>query len=379
MTISMRAAVLHEQGKPHPFVDSQPIIIEQVELDPPGPDEVLIEIRAAGLCHSDLSMIEGVRPRALPIVVGHECAGVVREVGANVTDLHIDQPAVISFVTTCGTCLQCSRGRPNLCDSHWNARSSGGLVSGARRLRLNGEYINHHSGVSAFAEYAVVSRHAVVPVNEELSMSDAALFGCAVMTGTGAVLNTARLEVGSSAAVVGLGGVGLSALLGAVAAGASSVIAIDTNADKLDLALALGASSVFNACDADCADAVLDATNGGVDYAFEMAGAVKAMELAYAITARGGSVISAGLSHFNHSFSIPHAAMVSDEKRIVGSYMGSCSPRRDIPRFVELYQRGQLPVNRIRTREIGFDQINHGFDALAEGHEIRQTLDPRRQ
>ncbi len=376
MSISMRAAVLHEQGLAHPFTESRPIAIETVELDAAGDDEVLIEIRAAGLCHSDLSMIEGVRPRALPIVVGHECAGVVRECGANVTDLRIGQPVVISFVTTCGTCQQCSRGRPNLCDSHWQARSSGGLVSGARRLRLNGEYINHHSGVSAFAEYAVVSRHAVVPVSEDLAMSDAALFGCAVMTGTGAVLNTARLEAGATAAVVGLGGVGLSALLGALAAGASRVIAIDTQADKLKLAHDLGATDCFNASDADCAEQVREATAGGVDYAFEMAGAVKAMELCYAIAARGASVVSAGLSHFDHKFSIPHAAMVSDEKRILGSYMGSCSPRRDIPRFVDLFLRGQLPVDRIRTREIGFDQINAGFDALADASEVRQTLNP---
>lgn len=376
MTIDMRAAVLHQQGLAHPFAESRPIKIETVELEPAGAGEVLIEIRAAGLCHSDLSMIEGVRPRALPIVVGHECAGIVRECGAGVTDLRIGQPVVISFVTTCGTCAQCSRGRPNLCDSHWQARSSGGLVSGARRLKLNGEYINHHSGVSAFAEFAVVSRHAVVPINEDLAMSDAALFGCAVMTGTGAVLNTARLEAGASAAVVGLGGVGLSALLGALAAGASRVVAIDTNADKLKLAQDLGATDCFNATETDCVDQVCEATAGGVDYAFEMAGAVKAMELAYAITARGGSVVSAGLSHFDHKFSIPHAAMVSDEKSILGSYMGSCSPRRDIPRFVDLFQRGQLPVDRLRTREISFDQINEGFDALANATEVRQTLNP---
>jgi len=377
VTITMRAAVLHEQGRPHPFAASQPVTIEQVELDPPGDDEVLIEIRAAGLCHSDLSMIEGVRPRALPIVVGHECAGVVAECGANVTELNVGQPAVVSFVTTCGTCHQCSRGRSNLCDTHWQARSSGGLVSGARRLKLNGEYINHHSGVSAFAEYAVVSRHAVVPVSDELDMADAALFGCAVMTGTGAVMNTAALRPGDSAAVIGLGGVGLSALLGAVAAGAGRIIAIDTHSEKLKLALTLGATDVFDATDPDCAQKVRDASNGGVEFAFEMAGAVKAMELGYAITARGGAVVSAGLSHFEHRFSVPHAAMVSDEKRILGSYMGSCSPRRDIPRFVELFLRGQLPVDRLRTREIGFDQINQGFDALADATEIRQTLNPR--
>lgn len=377
MTIKMRAAVLHEQGRPHPFVESQPIVIEEVELEPPGDNEVLIEIRAAGLCHSDLSMIRGVRPRALPIVVGHECAGVVVECGSNVDDLKVGQPAVISFVTTCGTCHQCSRGRSNLCDSHWQARSSGGLVSGEQRLKLNGEFINHHSGVSAFAEYAVVSRHAVVPVSEQLDMADAALFGCAVMTGTGAVMNTACLRPGDSAAVIGLGGVGLSALLGAVAAGAGRLIAIDTHADKLELARELGATDVFDATDSDCEKKVRDATNGGVEFAFEMAGAVKAMELAYAITARGGAVVSAGLSHFDHKFCVPHAAMVSDEKRILGSYMGSCSPRRDIPRFVELFLRGHLPVDRLRTREIGFDQINQGFDALADATEIRQTLNPR--
>lgn len=376
--IDMRAAVLFEQGKPKPYVQSKPLSIETVQLAPPGDDEVLVRVRASGLCHSDLSMMEGVRPKALPIVVGHECAGEVVETGANVTEARVGDHVVMSFVATCGTCRACSRGRPNLCDSHWAARNSGGLMSGERRLFLDGQPLNHHSGVSAFAEYAVVSRYSVVPVDKNMDFFDAALFGCGVMTGVGAVTNTARLTPGESAAVLGLGGVGLSALLGAVASSAGQIVAIDLNQSKLDAALELGATHAIRADDESVIEQVHDITGGGVDWAFEMAGSVKAMELGYALLGRGGSVVSAGLSHFEHYFSVPHAAMVSDEKSVRGSYMGSCAPRRDIPRFVDLFQSGRLPVDRLRTATLGFDGLNEGFDALDTGKAIRQVLDPTR-
>ncbi len=374
--LTMRAAVLFEQGKPKPYATSKPLCVETVTLDPPGPDEVLVKVRASGLCHSDLSLMEGVRPRALPIVVGHECAGEVAEVGANVTEARVGDHVVMSFVATCGTCPACSKGKPNLCDSHWEARNSGGLVSGTRKLKLDGKPLNHHSGVSAFAEYAVVSRYSVVPIDKEVSFPDAALFGCGVMTGVGAVTNTARVQPGESCAVLGLGGVGLSALLGAVVSGASHVIAIDLNPAKLEIARSLGATHAFAADDPQLSEQVRDITGGGVDWAFEMAGSVKAMELGYDLLGRGGSVVSAGLSHFEHRFSIPHAAMVSDEKSVRGSYMGSCAPRRDIPRFVELFKSGRMPVDRLRTATLNFDQLNAGFDALDSGTAIRQILDP---
>ncbi len=374
--MKIRAAVLYEQARPRPYADSRPLEIETVDLAPPGPDEVLMEIRAAGLCHSDLSSIEGVRKRSLPTSTGHEAAGIVREVGDKVNDINLGTPAVLSFVSPCGRCDCCHQGRPNLCATHWSARNSGTLLSGQRRLSLKGEPLNHFSGISAFAEYAVVSRHAVIPIDADIPMQVAALFGCAVMTGVGAVVNTAQVPAGASVAVVGLGGVGLSALLGALACGADPVIAVDVNADKLSLASALGATHVFNAGDDGAEDEILEITRGGVAYAFEMAGAVAAMEIAYRVTRRGGTTVSAGLPHHLHSLSVPLSAMVSDERTLKGSYMGSCVPSRDVPRYLSLFRRGRLPVDRLKSGEVGFESINEGFDRLAAGDAVRQILLP---
>lgn len=372
----MRAAVLHRQGQPRPYARSRPLVIESVDLEPPGADEVLIEIRAAGLCHSDLSSIEGVRKRSLPTSIGHEAAGIVREVGDNVSEVGVGAHAVLSFVSPCGGCECCQQGRPNLCATHWNARNSGTLLSGEKRLSLNGEPLNHFSGISAFAEYAVVSRHAVIPIDADIPMEVAALFGCAVMTGVGAVVNTAAVPAGASVAVVGLGGVGLSALLGALVCGADPVVAIDVNAEKLALANALGATHIVDARDGGAEEKILALTRGGVEYAFEMAGAVAAMQTAYRITRRGGTTVSAGLPHHQHEFSIPLSEMVSDERCVKGSYMGSCVPKRDVPRYLSLFRRGRLPVDRLKSGEIGFQSLNEGFDRLAAGEAVRQVLLP---
>ncbi len=374
--MKIKAAVLYEQGLPRPYAESRPLVVETLDLDPPGPDEALVEIRAAGLCHSDLSAIEGVRKRVLPMVIGHECAGVVREVGANVVEAKVGDHVVTSFVSPCGHCAACGGGRPNLCETHWQARNSGALLSGARRLSFNGTPINHGSGLSAFSQFSVVSRHALVPIDADVPLEDAALFGCAVMTGVGAVVNTARVPPGTSVAVVGLGGVGLNALLGAVVSGAGRLIGVDLSDARLGLARQLGATDTYVASAAESVGEIIELTRGGVDYAFEMAGSVQAMELAYRITRRGGCTVSAGLPHFEHTLSIPLAAMVADERTVKGSYMGSCSPRRDIPRFIDLYRQGKLPVDRLRSGRIAFDEINAGFDRLADGAAVRQILDP---
>jgi alcohol dehydrogenase len=374
----MRAAVLHQQGLTEPYAESRPLVVEDVELAPPGDDEVLVEIRAAGLCHSDLSTLRGVRPRPVPMVPGHEAAGIVREVGDHVTEAKPGDHVVMSFVSPCGTCAACAGGRPNLCSTHWDSRASGGLMTGTRRLSLRGGPLHHMSGISAFAEYAVVARHAVIPIDPEVPFEDAAVFGCAVMTGVGAVVNTARVPVGATVAVVGLGGVGLNALLGAVLSGAERILAVDVSESKLGLARQLGATDTFDAREAQCAAGILEATAGGVEYAFEMAGNIEAMELAYAITCRGGTTVSAGLSHHAHRFSIPHQQMVSDERTVMGSYMGSCRPRHDVPRFLSLYRQGRLPVDRLRTGTLGLEDLNAGFDRLASGEAIRQILLPHR-
>ncbi len=373
----MQAAILFEQGKPRPYATSTPLVVEEVELDGPGPGEVLIEVAAAGLCHSDLSAIEGIRPRPLPIVIGHEGAGIVRECGAGITDLAPGDHVITVFVTSCGTCRYCVRGRPNICSSGNAARQAGTLLSGAKRIRrLNGESVNHGSGLSLFAQYCVVNRRAMVKIDKAVPLEDAAIFGCAVMTGAGAVLNTARLEAGEAIAVVGLGGVGMNALFAAVAAGAERIVAVDTSAEKLGLARQWGATDTFLATDPDCAAQVKAATEGGLDTVIETAGTIRAMELAYAITARGGRVVSAGLPAADASFSYLHAQLVSDEKALVGSYMGSCVPERDIPRFLGLYKRGKLPVEKLKSGFLPLSEINAGFDRLADGGVLRQILRP---
>jgi alcohol dehydrogenase len=231
-------------------------------------------------------------------------------------------------------------------------------------------------GVSAFATHAVVSAHSAIRIDRELPLDEAALFGCAVLTGVGAVVNTGAVWPGASVAVVGLGGVGLNALLGADLAGAGRIVAIDLHADKLALAEKLGASDGFAAGEPDCIEQVREATKGGVDFAFEMAGSVKAMDLAYRITRRGGTTVSAGLSHPAHDFALKHVGLVAEERTIKGSYIGSCVPARDIPRFIALYRKGRLPVDRLLSERVGFDDLNAAFDRLASGHTVRQILLP---
>jgi alcohol dehydrogenase len=241
---------------------------------------------------------------------------------------------------------------------------------------VNGEYITHGSGLSLFAQFCVVSRNAVVKIDKDVPLDIAAIFGCAVMTGAGAVFNTAKLQPGENIAVVGLGGVGMNALFAAVAAGAERIVAVDTNPEKLRLAKEWGATDVFLAGNDDSARAIRDATDGGLDTVIETAGNVPAMQLAYEITARGGSVFSAGLPATEAKFSYLHAEMVTAEKSIRGSYMGSCVAERDIPRFLGLYKRGKLPVDKLKSGTVTLEEINAGFDRLADGTVLRQILKP---
>jgi alcohol dehydrogenase len=372
--MKIRAAVLNRMGAPTPYAESKPLSIAEVDLDPPGPGEVLVKIAAAGLCHSDLSVIDGNRPRPMPMVLGHEAAGVVEELGPGVDDLVVDDHVVLVFVPSCGHCVPCAEGRPALCEPGAAANAAGTLLSGAKRIHCDGVEVNHHIGCSAFAEYATVSRRSLVKIDRELPLDEAALFGCAVMTGVGAVINTARIQAGASVAVIGLGGVGLATLLGAVAAGARRVVAIDLSDDKLGLARQLGATDTFNAGASDAVEAIRAATNGGVEYAFEMAGSVRAMELAYMITRRGGTTVTAGLPPPTHTFNLPQVNLVAEERTVKGSYIGTCVPARDIPRYVELYRRGRLPVDRLMSSHLKLDDINLGFDLLHEGKAVRQIV-----
>ena len=372
-----RAAVLRTMGLPQPYADSRPLVIEELELARPGPGEVLVHIKAAGLCHSDLSVIAGNRPRPTPMALGHEAAGIVEECGAGVDDLKPGDHVVMVFVPSCGHCLPCAEGRPALCEPGAAANGAGTLLSGERRLsRPDGAAVYHHMGVSAFAEHAVVSRRSLVKIDPTLPLDEAALFGCAVLTGVGAVVNTAKVQAGTSVAVIGLGGVGLNALLAAATVGAWRIVAVDVIPEKLALARQLGATDTFDASDPDCAAEIRAATGGGVDYAFEMAGSVQAMDLAYRVTRRGGETISAGLSHPNDQFALQHVSLVAEERTIKGSYIGSCVPQRDVPRYIALYQQGKLPVDRLMSERVGLEDLNAAFDRLASGHTVRQVLVP---
>ncbi len=371
-----KAAVLHEIGKPAPYADSRPLAVEELDLDEPGEGEVLVRVKAAGLCHSDLSVIDGNRPRPTPLALGHEAAGIVEETGRGVSDLRPGDHVVMVFVPSCGHCLPCMEGRPALCEPGAATNAEGQLLSGARRLSLDGQPVHHHMGVSAFAERAVVSRRSLIKIDQSLPLDEAALFGCAVLTGTGAVVNTAGVPPGATVAVVGLGGVGLNALLGAQLVGARRIVAIDIHDDKLALARQLGATDTFDASDPDCVEQVREATGGGLEYAFEMAGSVQAMDTAYRVTKRGGTTVTAGLSHPDHKFEVQHVNLVAEERTVKGSYIGSCVPLRDIPRFIALYQQGRLPVDRLMSDRIGFQDLNAAFDRLASGHTVRQILMP---
>ncbi len=242
--MKIKAAVLNTMGVEAPYAKSKPLAIEEVELDDPSHGEVLVKIGAAGLCHSDLSVIDGNRPRPTPMVLGHEAAGIVEKLGSGVDDLKVGDHVVMVFVPSCGHCIPCAEGRPALCEPGAAANGAGTLLSGERRLHRNGSDVHHHLGVSAFADHATVSRRSLVKIDRELPLDEAALFGCAVLTGVGAVINTAKVPAGSSVAVIGLGGVGLSSLLGAVAVGARRVVAIDLSDDKLGLARQLGATGL---------------------------------------------------------------------------------------------------------------------------------------
>ena len=373
--MKVRAAVLRQIGLPAPYAQSRPLSIEEVELADPGPGELRVKIHAAGLCHSDLSAINGDRPWPVPIVPGHEAAAEVIEVGSAVLDLKAGDHVVLVFRPSCGACPDCSVGRPALCGPGGESNAAGGLLGGYRRLSLvGGGTLHHHMGCAAFAEYATVSRRSVVPIDRDLPWTQAALFGCAVLTGAGAVFNTARVEAGSRTAVVGLGGVGFSSLMAAIAAGARDVIAIDVLPAKLERARELGATRVFDARDPEVVAQVKAATGGGVDYAFEMAGAVPALEVAYRITRRGGTTVSAGLPNPAAIWPLQAVSMIAEERTIKGSYIGSCVPSRDVPRFVAMFRAGRLPVDQLLSETIGLDDLNPALDRLARGESVRQVI-----
>ena len=373
--MKIQAAVLEEIGRPGPYAQTGPLTVGEIDLAPPQSGEVLIRVAAAGLCHSDLSVINGDRPRPVPMVLGHEGAGVVEEVGEGVNDLEVGDHVVFVFVPSCGHCGPCQSGRPALCEPGAVANGKGEMLGGGTRLSRNGETVYHMTGVSSYASHAVMSRRSVVRIDRDVPLSVAALMGCAVLTGAGAVFNMGAVHPGGRAAVVGLGGVGLAAVMGAAAAGAETIVAVDTLDSKLEFARDLGATHTFNATDPDVTEKIREATSGGVDAALEFAGSARALEGAFKMTRRGGTTISAGLTNPNAVLNISPLTLVAEERSLRGSYLGSGVPSRDIPRFLGLHKRGRLPVEKLMTHRIRLEEINVGFDRLHSGEAIRQVIE----
>lgn len=370
------AAVLRAVTDRRPYGQSKPMTIEEVELGAPRAGELLVRIEAAGVCHSDISVVDGSRVRPLPMALGHEAAGVVEETGAGVRDVKPGDHVVLTFVPSCGLCAECSSGRPALCIPAAAVNGAGTLLHGPSLLRdRDGKPLHHHLGISGFAHHAVVARESAVVLPSDVPLPTAALFGCAVLTGAGAVLNTAGVRPGQSVAIFGLGGVGLAAVMGAVVASAHPIVAVDPVEAKRRLALDLGATAAFAPEEAEAGIKAL--TGGGVEVGFEAAGVPAVLEAAFAATRRGGTTVAMGLPHPSKTLSLRALAFAGEGRTLTGSYMGSAAPQRDIPRYVTLWRAGRMPVDRLQSATMPLGRINEAFEALAAGVAVRQVLLPR--
>ncbi|MFB6611324.1 zinc-dependent alcohol dehydrogenase family protein [Agromyces sp. NPDC056379] len=371
----MRSAVLRAQGAARPYAESRPLAIESLDVAAPRAGEVGVRIERASLCHSDLSVVDGSRPRPLPMALGHEAAGVVEAVGAGVDGIEVGDHVVLVFVPSCGDCRECRSGRPALCSRAAEVNGSGELLHGASVLSdAAGGTVNHHLGVSAFAEYAVVAAESLVVVDRDVPFDIAAMFGCAALTGMGAVFNTAAVQPGQSVIVFGLGAVGLAAVMAAAQIDDVTVIAVDPNVDKHELALRAGANAV--ATPDGAAELVAALTSGGVDVAIEAVGSARVMAACLELLARGGALVSVGLPHPEQELAVPALQFAGAGKRLLGSYMGDAVPARDIARYVELWRAGRLPMELLHTDTVPLDDINESLDALAAGRVIRRLFVP---
>lgn len=367
MTLSIRGAVLDEIGRRRPYAESAPLTISELELDPPGDGELLLRIEAAGLCHSDLSVVDGNRVRPVPMLLGHEAAGVVEEIGGT-SDLTVGQRVVLTFLPRCGECSACATDGLAPCIPGSAANGAGTLMNGATRLSRAGEPVHHHLGVSGFATHAVVDRRSVVPVDSDVPAVVASLLGCAVLTGGGAILNAGQPKPGQTVVVVGLGGVGMAAVLTALAHDDVRVIGVDRLADKLADARAAGVHEAYTP---------EEAAEAGVKGAVvvEAVGHPSALESAVALTAPGGRTVTVGLPRPDARITLSPLGFVAEGRSLIGSYLGSAVPARDIPRFVEMWRSGKLPVESLVSASIGLDQINDGMDQLADGRAVRQVIE----
>ena len=381
--MQITGAVLETSGADAPFARSRPFRVGTLELDPPGPGELLVRIEAAGVCHSDLSVVDGNRRRPTPMLLGHEASGIVEQVGHGVTDVAAGTRVVMTFLPRCGDCPECASDGRLPCRTGSAANAAGTLVGGGIRLHRDGRPVHHHLGVSAFASHAVVSRTSVVPVDADVPAEIAALLGCAVLTGGGAVINAGRPAPGSRVTIVGLGGVGMAALLVAVALG-HEVVGVDAVPAKLETALSLGASA---ASAPEEALRAASGTEGGTSstgtpadaaarapLVIEAAGSARAFETALALTAPGGTTVTVGLPAPDARATLSPLALTAEARTVIGSYLGSAVPARDIPRYVELWRAGRLPLERLVSSRIRLDELDTAMDRLAAGGELRQLI-----
>ncbi|UMB69259.1 alcohol dehydrogenase catalytic domain-containing protein [Mycobacterium paraterrae] len=365
--VEIRGAVLERIGSPRPYADSRPLAIADITLASPGADELLVRIEAAGVCHSDLSVVDGNRVRPTPMLLGHEAAGIIEKAGDGVNDVAVGQRVVMTFLPRCGHCAACVTDGLTPCQPGSAANNAGTLLGGGMRLTRNGEHVFHHLGVSGFATHAVVNRASVVPVPDDVPPPVAALLGCAMLTGGGAVLNVGKPQPGQTVAVVGLGGVGMAAMMTALSYAGVAVIGVDQLPEKLTGATTLGAHAVHTPQQA--IDAGLKA-----DVVVEAAGHPAALETAIALTGAGGRTITVGLPRPDARISVSPLGFVAEGRSLIGSYLGSAVPDRDIPRFVELWRSGRLPVESLVSSRIGLDDINTAMDNLADGVAVRQLI-----
>jgi Zn-dependent alcohol dehydrogenase len=367
----MRAAVLREPGTP--------LQVEEVELDAPHDGEVLVRVEAAGVCHTELHYMAGDIPCPLPIVLGHEGCGVVEEVGSGVDTLKVGDRVSFTWRPRCGFCEFCMTGRPVMCIYGRVQARSGGLMDGTSRLRRGDEQVHHFLGVSCFAERAVVSQRAVVPLPEDVPVAVAAVTGCAVITGLGAVVNVGGQLAGRPLLVIGAGGVGLSAVMGAVLVGAGPVVVVDVAAEKLELARQLGATHTVDAGSLDAAGvvaAVQDLTGGGPEVALDAVGSPHTLRQAFTALRPGGTAIAIGLAAVDATASIPINELVQQQKHLVGSLYGSANPPVDLPRILSLYQAGRLPLEALLGAQYPLDGVEDAYRALRDGATGRAVVVP---
>ncbi|MDI3298100.1 MAG: Zn-dependent alcohol dehydrogenase [Bacillota bacterium] len=365
----IRAALLEDVG--------ERFRVEELELDEPGPGEVRVRVVAAGVCHSDLHVVNGDLPVPLPAVLGHEGAGVVEAVGEGVTRVKPGDHVVLSWIPGCGRCYYCRIGRPELCEEAFRLQVAGTLPGGALRLRRpGGSAVHHFLEVSCFAEATVVPEQGVVPIRPDVPLDRAALVGCAVTTGYGAVVHTARVRPGSSVAVLGAGGVGLNVIQAAVLSGAWPVVAIDRIPAKLELAREFGATHTVDASRTDdLVGAVADLTDGrGTDYAFEVIGRPETIASAYGMARKGGTVVVVGVAAPHEEVSINAFSLPSQSKVLTGSWYGRSNPGVDIPRILDLYMAGRLKLDELVSRRFPLEGVNEAFDALRSGEVARSVL-----